>query len=103
MLIEPRQRAVAAIELTGAGHGDERVAAGCKMDVDRQFIPADNATRRVEQVEVAGFLFGIERALYGERPDMAGRVKEGFFRGVTKLQSKRCLPAFDCFIHHLSC
>ena len=79
------------------------MAAGLKVDVDRQFIPANNPARRVQQIEVAGVVFGLERALYGKGADMTSRVKEGFFRGVTKLQRKRCLPAFYRFINHLRC
>ncbi|MNP52255.1 hypothetical protein D3C76_1466340 [compost metagenome] len=79
------------------------MAAGLKVDVDRQFIPANNPARRMQQIEVAGLAFGIERTLYGKGTDVTGSVKEGFFRGVTKLQSKRGLPAFYCFINHLSC
>jgi len=43
------------------------------MDVDRQFIPANNPARRVQQIEVAGVIFGIERALYGKGTDMTSR------------------------------
>src|SRR5690606_1797768 len=94
MLTEAGQRAVAAIELTGAGHGDEGMAFGVEPHGNIQRISAHNSAWRVQQVKVAGFPFGIKRTLNGERPAVTRGMEEGFLRGMTKLEGKRGLPAF---------
>ncbi len=103
MLVQTSLRAAAAIELTGTGHGDKRVAFGIQPNRNIQRIAADNPARWVQQIEVAGFAFGIKRTLNGKWPDVVSRVQEGFLRGVTKLQGKRGLPASIRIISDLSC
>ena len=103
MLIETGLRAAAAIELARAGHGDQRMAFRVQMHRNIQRIAADYPAWRVQQIQVAGIAFGIKRSLYGEGPDVMSSVQEGFLRGVTKLQGKRCLPAFVRIISDLSC
>ena len=65
VLVQTGLRSAAAIELTGAGHGDERVAVGVQPDRYVQCIAAHNATWWVQQIEVAGFTFRIKRPLNG--------------------------------------
>lgn len=94
MLIQTGQRAAAAIELAGAGHGDEGMAFGVEPHGNIQRIPAHNPAWWMQQVKVTGFPFGIKRALNGERPGVTRGMEEGFLRGITKLEGKRGLPAF---------
>ena len=79
------------------------MAFGVQPNGNVQRIAAHNPAGRMQQVKVAGFPFGIKRTLNGKRPDVVGGVQEGFLRGVTKLQGKRCLPAFIRIISDLSC
>ncbi|MNP04528.1 hypothetical protein D3C76_964450 [compost metagenome] len=102
-LIEKRLRAATTIELTGTRHGDQRMAIRGQFDRNIQRIAADNSAGRMQQIEMTGFVFGIKRALNGKRADVSRRVQNGFFRGVTKLQCKRCLPAFIRVISDLGC
>src|SRR5690606_33340096 len=103
VLVKAGLWAAAAIELTGAGHGDKRVAIGVQTYGNIQPVTAHHTARRVQQIKVAGFPFGVERTLYRERPDVVRGMEEGFLRRVAKPQVKRGLPAFVRTISDLSC
>lgn len=103
MLVQTCLWAIAAVKLTGTGHGDKRMAFGFEVNGDIQRITADNPAGWVQEIKMAGITFGIKRTLDGKRPDVVSGVQEGFLRGMTKLQGKRCLPAFVRVISDLSC
>ena len=93
VLIQTCLRTAATIELAGTGHGDKRVAVWIKLNGNVEFIATHNATRRMQKIKVTGLFFGIKRALNGEGTDVSRRVQNRLFRGVTKLQRERSLPA----------
>ncbi|GHM23166.1 hypothetical protein EBZU44_17100 [Enterobacter cloacae] len=70
------------------------MAFGVEPHGNIQRIPAHNPAWRMQQVKMAGLAFRVKRALNGERPGVTRGMEEGFFRGITKLEGKRGLPAF---------
>jgi len=61
-----------AVELGGAGRGDERPGPGAHGDLQAQAVAAHHAARRMQDVGMAdGGSFRIKRALDTERPLVA--------------------------------
>ncbi|MNT22304.1 hypothetical protein D3C72_1576850 [compost metagenome] len=90
---QPRGRADAAVELAGAGHGQQRVAARLQLDIQLQAVAGDDPTGWVQHVDVARCTFRIERSLHQKRSEMPPRTKAGHLVAPDKAQLQVSAPA----------
>ncbi|GLO07255.1 hypothetical protein PPUJ20005_12230 [Pseudomonas putida] len=69
------------------------MAAGFQMDIQVKAVAGDDATRRVQYIDMARCTFRVERPLHQKRSEMPTRTKAGHIVAPDKAQLQVGAPA----------
>ena len=88
----PRPGAVGAVELRCGGRGEERPRRPARLHVEGEPVSAHEPARRMQDVDVAGAVSGIERGLHQNRPVVAVAGQDGTGAAPLECERQRALP-----------